>query len=84
MACGMEERILEELARLKPGSTLCPGELARRLGTTLAMLRPAYADLAARGKIRVTQRGRPADLRTLCGPFRVGPVRGEDDAPLVR
>lgn len=67
----MEERILTQLARLKAGSTMCPGDLARRLGTTLAALRPHYETLAADGRIRVTQQGRPADLRTLRGPFRV-------------
>jgi DNA-binding FadR family transcriptional regulator len=68
----MQDRILAELARLKPGTTLCPGELARRLGTTLRALRSTYAALAAAGRIAVTQRGRPADLATLRGPFRVG------------
>lgn len=68
----MRQRILAELATLRPGTTICPGELARRCGTTLRALRADYAALAAEGRIAVSQRGRVADLSTLRGPFRVG------------
>lgn len=72
-------QILSELAQLRPGTTLCPGVLAQRLGTTLAELRPVYGELAAAGLIQVTQGGRPADLRTLRGPFRVAlPARASE------
>ncbi len=63
--------ILAELSTLRPGSTLCPGELARRLGTTQAELRPHLQTLADEGRVVVTQRGASADLRTLRGPYRV-------------
>jgi hypothetical protein len=66
-------KILEVLATLNPGATMCPGDLARRLGTWQAALRPLLAELAARGEVTITQRGSPADLRTLRGPYRVSP-----------
>ena len=69
------EAILAELAALRPGATLCPGELARRLGSTQAQLRPLLQTLADAGRIAITQRGAPADLRTLRGPYRVAPGR---------
>jgi len=74
----MEARILAELATLKTGTTMCPGALALRLGTTLRDLRPTCLRLAESGRIRVTQRGQSADLRTLRGPFR---IRLADVAP---
>lgn len=63
--------VLVELSALRAGATICPGELARRLGTTQASLRPVLIALAEAGAIRVTQRGAPAELRTLRGPYRV-------------
>ncbi|MFM8357235.1 MAG: DUF3253 domain-containing protein [Verrucomicrobiota bacterium] len=68
------EDILAALARLRPGTTLCPGRLARDLGTTLAQLRPELGRLALAGRIAIWQRGRPAAWTSLRGPFRVAPV----------
>lgn len=62
------------LAALRPGVTCCPGTLARRLGTTPAVLRPVLVRLAAAGRIRITQGGHPADLASLRGPYRVAPA----------
>ena len=39
--------VLAALAGLRPGTSCCPGTLARRLGTTSAALRPILAPLAA-------------------------------------
>jgi hypothetical protein len=50
---------------------MCPGELARRVGATQATLRPILVVLADEGAVVITQRGEPADLRTLRGPYRV-------------
>ena len=71
IACRMEDAIRRGLAELRPGATMCPGRLARRLGTTLRELRPTYQAMAAHGALRITQGGEPADLATLKGPFRV-------------
>lgn len=67
------EQILAALARLRPGTTLCPGRLARDLGTTLAQLRPELGRLALAGRLAVWQRGQPAAWTGLRGPFRLGP-----------
>jgi DNA-binding MarR family transcriptional regulator len=63
--------VLAALAGLRPGASCCPGTLARRLGTTPGTLRPILARLAAAGRVRITQQGRPRDLATLRGPYRV-------------
>lgn len=63
--------VVAALAGLRPGSSCCPGTLARRLETTPATLRPILARLAAAGRVRITQQGRPRDLATLRGPYRV-------------
>ncbi len=76
MSAGPAE-VLRVLEGLRPGATICPGELARRLGSTQAALRPLLAGLAAQGRVAITQRGAPADLATLRGPYRVAaPRRG--------
>jgi predicted ArsR family transcriptional regulator len=67
----MQKTVLELLAKLAPGATACPGEVARKLGTTQRELRPVLSELAAAGSIAVSQRGAPADLRTLRGPYRI-------------
>ena len=67
--------MLAALAGVRPGTTCCPGTLARQLGTTPAALRPVLARLAAAGRIRITQGGHPADLATLHSPYRVAPAR---------
>ncbi len=66
------EAVLAELGALRDGATMCPGALARRLGTTQARLRPLLQALAAERRLRITQRGEAADLATLRGPYRVG------------
>lgn len=71
----MEKEVLAELARVRAGRTLCPGELARRLGTTQRALRPTLAALEARGLVRCSQRGVVKRLAEIRGPYRV--TRGE-------
>jgi DNA-binding GntR family transcriptional regulator len=68
--------ILTRLARLRPGSTACPGKLARGLGTTQRALRPVLTRLEAEGRIVVTQRGVVQPLEQLRGPYRVA-LRGD-------
>jgi hypothetical protein len=67
--------VVAALAGVRPGTTCCPGTLARRLGTTPAALRPVLARLAAAGRVRITQGGLPRDLATLRGPYRVTAAR---------
>ena len=72
----IEALILGELARLAPRTTLCPGTLARRLGRTAAELRPVLVELQVNGRVAVFQRGAPADLKTLRGPYRTALLLG--------
>ncbi len=70
-----ETAVLAEFARLRSGTTLCPGELARQLGTTPRALRPTLAALEARGALVVAQRGVVRPWREVRGPYRVAPRR---------
>ena len=67
----MEKKLLDELASLAPGTTMCPGKLARRLGHTQAALRPTLVELQKRGVIKISQGGKPKSLATVRGPYRV-------------
>ena len=69
------DEVLRLLEELRPGATICPGELARRLGGTQASLRPLLIELAKAGCVKITQRGRPADLEIVRGPYRVARAR---------
>lgn len=66
-----EAAVLTELARLRAGTTVCPGELAKRLGTTPRALRPFLAELEARRVLVVLQRGVVKPLRDVRGPYRI-------------
>lgn len=76
--------ILGELAQLAPRTTLCPGALAKRLGRTAADLRPVLVELQVRGRVAIFQRGAPADLKTLRGPYRVASGAESAAAPTNR
>jgi hypothetical protein len=71
----IEQKIVLKLRSLSPLSTMCPGLLARRLGYTLAELRPYYARLEAQGAIIVSQAGKTTRLSDVRGPFRIAAVR---------
>ncbi len=73
MPDAMHNAIVERVCTLRAGTTMCPGRLARDLGSTLAAVRPILRALAVEGKLSTWQKGRRADLGTLRGPFRVGP-----------
>ena len=68
----LRERLLDRLARLRPGTTMCPGKLSRDCGTTLRAARADILALAQDGKIMLSQRGKdvPAGAE-IEGPFRV-------------
>ncbi|TGN61777.1 DUF3253 domain-containing protein [Paracoccus liaowanqingii] len=69
----LRRAILAQVDRLRPGTTCCPSQIARDLASDwrplMTPLRQAALDLAAEGRIRVTQKGRPA------GPAPRGPIR---------
>ena len=73
MPDAIEDRILERIRGLRPGTTMCPGRLSKDLGRKLADLRATYLALADAGRLSIRQHGSPANPRTLRGPFRVGP-----------
>ena len=68
----LEDRILERVHRLRPGTTMCPGRLSKDLGFKLADLRATYLALAEAGRLSIRQHGCPTNLRDLRGPFRIG------------
>ena len=69
----MDETVRKAVDTLKPGTTCCPVALARRLGVTQRELRPVLVRLARTGGVRISQHGVARDLRTLRGPYRLGP-----------
>ncbi|WP_438480390.1 DUF3253 domain-containing protein [Oleiharenicola lentus] len=70
----MRTKILAELAKLRPGTTLCAGKLSRNVGSTLRELRPTLDTLARAGKITFTQKGHRVIPGNFRGPFRVAGV----------
>jgi hypothetical protein len=65
--------LLEERA---PGRTICPSEAARALAPDdwrplMQPVRDVAADLAADGRLEVTQRGEVVDVREARGPIRL-------------
>ncbi len=67
--------ILELLARRKPGASICPSEVARAEATDWRPLMPRVravaAELAADGRIAVTQGGVEVDATSARGPLRL-------------
>ncbi|MEM1058574.1 MAG: DUF3253 domain-containing protein [Verrucomicrobiota bacterium] len=77
----LEAAILERLSRLKPEGTMCPGQLAKILGSTQKELRPLYVQLAREGRVVISQGGvRVRDFESLRGAYRVRLPGQEDDA----
>jgi hypothetical protein len=66
-----QRQILKQLEKLKPGATICPGQLARKCGSTLAKIRSDLLDLAQAKKIVLSQRGQTVSGANPKGPFRV-------------
>jgi Protein of unknown function (DUF3253) len=70
------------LAGRKPGKTICPSDAARALGgddgfrPLMGTVRDAARELAAAGRLDVTQRGEIVDLDRVKGPVRLA-ARGE-------
>lgn len=76
-APALKERILAEVATVRPGTTLCPGELSHRvlpgLELPLTLLRPLIYELAGERKLRLSQKGKTMLWEKIRGPFRVSP-----------
>lgn len=72
--------IFVRVARLRPGTSCCPSEIARALAADwrplMAPLRHEAFRLAAEGQLRVTQRGLEA-APDAAGPIRLSRMDGE-------
>ncbi|MEQ8844703.1 MAG: DUF2256 and DUF3253 domain-containing protein [Phycisphaerales bacterium] len=73
----LEQAILDLLEARAPGATICPSEAARAVepdGFTGLMerTRRAARRLARRGKVQITQGGKPVDPDGFRGPIRLG------------
>jgi hypothetical protein len=75
-AAVLKEMLLKEIAGLKPGTTVCPGELSHRVlpGTDqpLTVLRPLIFELSISRRLRLSQKGTITLWQKIRGPFRVG------------
>ncbi len=72
----LEHAIFELLADRRPGATICPSEVARAEAPDdwrplMPRVRAVAADLAANGRLVVTQRGEPIDPHAARGPIRL-------------
>ncbi len=73
----LEAAILDRLAARKPGTSICPGEVARSLGSDaswkelLEPTRRAARRLVAAGRLEITQAGRVVDPSRARGPIRL-------------
>jgi hypothetical protein len=73
----LEDTILALLAERESGKTICPSEVARRVGgeegwrPLMHATRAAARRLVVRGEIEVLQRGTPVDVRTAKGAIRL-------------
>ncbi|MES2440703.1 MAG: hypothetical protein V4584_16675 [Verrucomicrobiota bacterium] len=72
----LKQKLLAEIADLKPGTTVCPGELSHRIlpGTDqpLTLLRPLIFELSMSRRLRLSQKGTITLWQKIRGPFRVG------------
>jgi Protein of unknown function (DUF3253) len=75
-SCAMKERLLAEVAKLKAGTTICPGELSQQIlpstDQPLTVLRPLIFELAISRRLRLSQKGTITLWQKIRGPFRVG------------
>jgi hypothetical protein len=76
VSADLEQAILDLLDERAP-KTICPSDVARRVGTAggwrelMDPVRAAAQRLVAAGKVEVTQRGEVVDLATVKGPVRI-------------
>lgn len=72
----LKTQLLGEIARLKTGTTVCPGELSQRIlpgvDQPLTVLRPLIFELSISRRLRLSQKGIIMLWQKIRGPFRVG------------
>ncbi len=79
------EVLLALLGARSADATICPSEVARAIEpddeaawrALMPDVRRIAAELATRGVVRVTQKGRPVDAMTARGPIRLGRPPGD-------
>lgn len=72
----LSDEIMQLAAKRGPNASFCPSEPARAFfgpawRDHMPDVRETAAKLAEAGKIRVTQKGQPVDIRTAKGPVRL-------------
>jgi hypothetical protein len=73
----LEDAVIGLLSGRGRGASICPSEAARRVAgpenwrSLMEATRRAARRLAARGRVEITQRGRPVDFASFKGPIRV-------------
>ncbi|MEB0260599.1 MULTISPECIES: DUF3253 domain-containing protein [unclassified Mucilaginibacter] len=70
------QTILTMATERGPDKTVCPSEVARALFPTnwrkhMQDLRDAAIELQKGGKVTITQKGKPVDVRHIKGPIRI-------------
>ncbi|HEX8497380.1 MAG TPA: DUF2256 and DUF3253 domain-containing protein [Actinomycetales bacterium] len=76
----LEEALVDLLARVRAGGTVCPSEAARAVAPDdwrplMEAARSAARRLVAAGTAEITQGGQVVDPSTAKGPIRVRPLR---------
>lgn len=75
--------ILDQVGRLRPGTTCCPSEIARDLAADWRKLMQPIRDqallLADQGLLSITQRGARIAGPDIRGPIRLGPAPSTED-----
>ena len=77
----LEQAILDLLATRDPETTICPSEAAKRVAAVndtpqawpalMEPVRAAARRLVAKGRIFITQQGKPIDPAAIHGPIRL-------------
>ena len=84
----LEHAILALLCERRPGQTICPSEVARRLGrknwrSLMEPVRATARELSLSGKIIILQGGRPVAPGALRGPIRLGLPEAARSTPIA-
>lgn len=78
----IRDKMLELTRKRGPRSSICPSEVVRALFEDWRPHMPRVREIAVqealRGTIRITQKGRVADLKTFKGPIRLSWVEPEE------
>jgi hypothetical protein len=78
----LQDLIIELLARVRPGASICPSEVARALAGDgdwrrwMEAVRQVAGRLQRDGRVVITQKGRAVDPDAIRGPIRFRLLRG--------